>query len=352
MYRLIFRGAASMLLAGLPAFSQTVTITPWKDGARAAYSVTMDDFCLTGARGIAMHADSLFRNRNMTFGFGAIVGFCRERDWGIAKTLLAHGHEVLNHSWTHGCPRTESWCAGPAWEGARLAKEIDSAGLEIERHLGRRPLFFLFPFDIWTPGQITHLKSRGYLGARSGALRDVNRPEFTDPFDLNFDAVHPTANRHFQRFALGALIDSAIRSGGWAIRETHGVADGSYGSLSVAELRQHLDYAKAKSDSGLLWVAGPVAVLKYRKQAGTYSPAMRMEGNEIEIAWHGAPLDSNLFDGELTLSLESAGSFAGGTASQAGLPLKIREGPDRILINARPHRGPVRLARRAAADPG
>lgn len=339
-----------MFLAGLPAFSQTVSVTPWKDGARAAYSVTMDDFCVEGARGIAMHADSLFRNRNLTFGFGAIVGFCKEKDWQAARTLLSHGHEILNHSWTHGCPRTESWCAGPTWEGARLAQEIDSAGLAIERHLGKRPLFFLFPFDIWMPGHLAHLKQRGYLGARSGSLRDINRADHADPFDLNFDAVHPTANKHFQKFTLDALIDSAISSGGWAIRETHGVADGSYGALSVAELRQHLDYARARSDSGLLWVAGPVAVLKYRKQAGTYSPALRLKGSEIVIAWEGAPLDTALFDGELTLSIKDAGAFAGGTATQAGHPLKIWERPGEILINARPHRGPVRLARRVAAS--
>ena len=337
------------LLAALPAFSQSVSVTPWKDGARGAYSVTMDDFCGEWARGIGMHADSLFHNRNLTFGFGVIVGYCKDADWKAAERLLSHGHEVLNHSWSHNCPRGGTWCQGPGWSADHLAKEIDSSGAVIEKKLGRRPRFFLFPFDIWEPFQLIYLKDKGYLGSRSSYNRDVNAPGFSDPFALNFDALHPIATRKFQAFTLNAFVDTALRAGGWALRETHGVADGSYGALSVAELREHLDYVKAKVDSGLLWVAGPGTVLKYAKQAKAYIPRLQSKGNGMVIEWDGALPDTALFDGELTLSLKDASAFAGGTATQAGKPVKIWERPGELLINARPHRGPVRIVSGVAA---
>lgn len=318
--------AAFILTAALASASTPIpkaAITPWKHGAQ--------------------HADSLFHNRDLAFGFGIIAGSCQAPQWATALRLMAHGHEPLNHSWAHSCPRNETWCQGPGWSGRILAKEVDSAHAAIERNLKHRPLFYLFPFDIWEPAHLDHLKSLGYLGARSGSRRDINQPGFTDFFDLHFDAFHPRANKQFQMFSLDDLVDSALKAGGWAIRETHGVADGSYGALAVDTLRNHLEFVRAHRDAGRLWVAPPTTVLKYRKQAMAWIPAVKPEKTGWSIYWNRPDLDTALFDGEVTVALTGfPGSLA---ARQGSKPIDLIRQQESLLISVRPHRGPIILSR-------
>lgn len=331
--------------AALPAPAQEVTIAPWKGGAAGAYTVTMDDFCADHIKGIQNHADTMFHNRGLPMAFGALMGECDEADWKIAERMIGHGHELMNHSWTHACGRAGlDWCQ-PYWGPDKYSLEIDKSTQVAEDRLKIKVRFFIFPYDEWEPHKLEYLKQKGYLGARTGIKGAVTPGDFKDGFNLNFDVNWPRSDARrweFQKFTLDGYIDAALAKGGWAIRETHGVNDSSWGYLLPDELRSHLDYAKQKKDLGLLWVAGPTEILKYRKQRDSYQVVGVREPQRVVVQFLGS-LDTTIYDAALTLTVTVPADLPSGwQVYQQGRPIAFQrmEG-GRIRLDAYPHRGPV-----------
>lgn len=326
--------------------AQAVSIARWKGDAAAAYTVTMDDFCADHITGIQAYADTMFHNRGMTMGFGALVGQCDENDWRIAARMIGHGHELMNHTWTHGCGKAGlEWCK-PYWGEDKNALEIDQAGKTAENRLGIKVRFFIFPYDEWDLSKIDYLRQKGYLGARTGIKGALTPHDFRDGFNLNFDVNWPRGDAkrwEQQRYTLNGYIDEAVAKGGWAIRETHGVNDSSWGYLLDPELREHLDYAKAKVDLGLLWVSGPSAVLKYKQARDAYRATVTAETERLIVQFNAAGLDTSIYDASLTLTLSIPANFASGfLVYQQGRSIPFTRKTDgSIRFDAHPHRGAV-----------
>jgi hypothetical protein len=88
---------------------------------------------------------------------------------------------------------------------------------------------------------------------------------------------------------LKQYVDDIIAAKDWGVREFHGFhpvddAQGAFEPISEADYSAHLDYLKAKQDSGALWVEGPTPVLRYRFARTACAAPTIASGNTLHFA--------------------------------------------------------------------
>jgi len=295
----------------LPEFAVTGVAT-WRGGATAAYSVVHDTVCDPGAAGALTHADPELALRGLRGGFGVIVGSCGtgpSSQWPQIKALVAHGHEVYNHSFSHPCLGTAVQCGTNGVPSTNYAQEIGQSTATLVAQAGVAPQFFAFPFDICGQAALTYLKGSGYLGARCGT-RGVSASDFLDPFAVRFDqwgpsfsvyrnlgpcaglvtanATTPPANVPVacRLYVLNHFVDDAVAQKGWALRAFTGFQDdpGAFQPVALTDYTTHLDYVRGLVLAGLLWVDGPTTVLKYRWARQTCTLPTVVDGRTLHFA--------------------------------------------------------------------
>lgn len=247
--------------------SPKVYIATFKNDAEGAYTLIHDDFGGAWAQGIEQFADTMAFNRGIPFCFALITGQCDAKDWKKANEMIAHGHQVVNHSMYHKCGKVSDWCTAGNWDEHDFGVEIDSSTNLIKNKTGYHPAFFMFPFDIYTDTMITYLRSKGYAGARAGNNNAVQKPEIEDSQHLNFKAFLPQNSLS----DLNSFVSQAIQKKAWAIREVHGVNDGSWGNISLNDYEAHMNYLQNLSKSDSVWVASLSDVVLYQMLRKKYS---------------------------------------------------------------------------------
>lgn len=257
-----------------PLSSQTPTASfaTWKDNKKAAYSIIHDDYS-DYVTGIFQYADPIATARGVKLCFGAITSACGPLEWANAKTMMSHGHECINHSHNHLCGGTAGQCLGfSTYEPGNFATELDFSTQLIEINTGVRPRFFIHPYDAPSDAIINYLKNNlGYLGSRAGTQLAVNANTFTDFMRLNFYVYDGTAQA---LTSLNTAVNTAISSGGYAVREFHGIDDGSWSAMTVANYTSHLNYVKTKMDDGSIWSATPTEAITYKMQRDAFQPVV------------------------------------------------------------------------------
>ena len=257
-----------------PLSSQTPTASfaTWKDNKKAAYSIIHDDYS-DYVTGIFQYADPIATARGVKLCFGAITSACGPLEWANAKTMMSHGHECINHSHNHLCGGTAGQCLGfSTYEPGNFATELDFSTQLIEINTGVRPRFFIHPYDAPSDAIINYLKNNlGYLGSRAGTQLAVNANTFTDFMRLNFYVYDGTAQA---LTSLNTTVNTAISSGGYAVREFHGIDDGSWSAMTVANYTSHLNYVKTKMDDGSIWSATPTEAITYKMQRDAFQPVV------------------------------------------------------------------------------
>ena len=180
------------------AFKITGAAT-WRGNATAAYTLIHDDICDPSVHGAIAHADPMLVERGLHGGFGVIVSRCSVMNrWDEVKSLIAHGHDVFDHSWNHPCMTMNAAlamsCDPAAPHSADYATEIDMSTKVLREQTGVPNVFFIFPYDVCDPAGVARLKTQGYLGARCGdQTTQFNPSNFTDPFKIQFDVwARPT----------------------------------------------------------------------------------------------------------------------------------------------------------------
>jgi len=313
--------------------------TTWRHDAAAAYSLIHDDVCGDFAQGSVTFGAPELEARGLTAGFAVIVGLCDD-DWQTLAALAAHGHEIINHSMTH-----------PHLQVEDVPAEVAESKRVLEEHLaGHTSSFFAFPFDEVNPGVLAAIADVGYLGARGGYGRNgVNSADFADPFRLEFDAFGPfTVYPGYpsdQAAVLDAHVDAAVAAGGWAVRECHGIADESWEPVTLESYRAHLDHVAELTVQGLVWMAPPTQVVRYRFARQWCAPPM-VDGASLELP---APSQECLFwaqETRLSLVVTVSADPEGLTATQAGENLSCSKlGPSRFLVDIDPIGPPAQLVR-------
>lgn len=340
----------------LSGFSQipTASIATFKNNAKGAYTIIHDDFGGQWAHGIEDHADSMAFNRNIPFTFAAITGECDAKDWQNAKTLISHGHQIVNHSMYHKCGKEVSWCTSGTWDERDFKTEIDKSTELIEKNSGKHPAFFMFPYDLHTDTMINYLKNNGFCGARSGSfgLNEITKSS-SELFDLNFKPFPPNQTlEELNNFCLEAESKNV-----WAIREVHGVNDESWGSISLENYRSHLDFLKKQSEINLLWVATLSDVLHYTlwRQKITPSLILNEKTRKIQIEFISNEIKESIIDKvkwnrllntskikNLTLVVKNI-NYPVNQIKQLNLDLPFKIIKDEILMEIDPNLGPISI---------
>jgi hypothetical protein len=343
--------AFCLFLPPLSSQVPSVSFATWKDNRKAAYTIIHDDFS-SYVPGIYKHAYSIAQQRGIKLCFGAITSACGPTEWTKAKTMIAKGHECVNHSHNHKCGGTEGQCTGLTSYGIDdFAVELDTSTNQIERNTGVRPRFFIHPYDAASEEVLDHLKNKlGYLGTRAGLQATNNSGNFSDFMRLNYHVFDGSAA---SLATLNTVVNSAIASEGYAIREFHGIADNSYGDMTVANYTSHLNFVKTKMNAGLIWSATTTEVITYKMQRDAFEPSAKYDkGKRITISFQqNAAIDPKILRTSVTLNVRLYGSRNLTYAIQNGVYLAGTIKGDTLSMNIFPHKGPIVVYGNIATPP-
>ena len=306
-------------------------VCTWRGGARAAYSIVHDDVGQPEADGALASGLPELSQRALRAGFACVMGDIEGRGlWPQLAALVGDGHEVLNHSWDH-CNLVER---------PEYALQIDRPhALCLRRLGGHAPSLFAFPYDAFDPAALEYLRAFGYAGARAGerGVNDCEAP--SDDFSIRFDTYGPDYSV-YESSVLDAHVDAALETGGWALREFHGVQDDSWQSISRRDYATHLDRLVELRRRGELWVDTPGEVRAYRRRRAEAGSCQWVD-HELRFSC-GDPGAGN--DGDLTVEFESDTDVSV-RATQAGRALECRLQPTgRWLVDINPFSGPTKFA--------
>lgn len=329
-----------------PLSSQTPTasFSTWKDNKKAAYSIIHDDFS-NYVTGIYQYADPIATARGIKLCFGAITNpiYCGEAEWTKARTMISHGHECVNHSHNHFCGGTAGQCSGLSTYGpAQFATELGQSSQIIEANTGIKPRFFIHPYDAASTDIINYLTGLGYLGTRAGAQESVNSSTFSDFMHLNFHVYSPSTPIS----SLNQAVDQAISSGGYAIREFHGVADGSWGAMTVANYTNHLDYVKTQINNGNIWSATATEAITYKMQRDAFQPIVSYSAASgvVMVAFNALKsIDPSVLRTPVTLNINLNGISGSYSVVQNGSLIPSVRSGNIVSVNVYPHQGNIIL---------
>jgi hypothetical protein len=348
-------------------------VATWRGNATAAYTIIHDDLCDSSTEGSFVKADPELVKRGLRAGFGAIVGTCEsQRAWARVKTLVSHGHDVFNHSWTHSCLSNAADCNGNGTPTSDFAREIDQSDRLLRAMTGLTVQYMIFPYDVCGSGAVAHLKQIGYIGARCPGDHGLTANNFPDGFNTKFDVWGPNFSSYVnagpcqggtqpdkdgvptrtnpqacRTFVLKQYVDDVIRQKGWGSREMHGF-DGDAGSfqpIGLPDYTAHLDYVKSKVDSNELWVDGPTPVVRYRFAREACAPPTIEGGTRLRFPAPSA--ECQKFPGILSylVSTTDMSDPAALNVQQGAARLPARKlGPGRFAIDADPAKGDALLA--------
>jgi hypothetical protein len=234
--------------------------------------------------------------------FGAYVGVCDANDWKKAKEMIARGHEIMNHTYSHKCgnPNAAEWCTdNGTWFIDEFDFELDQTTKTITNQTGTRPRFFIYPFDQFTQTTNNYLvNTLNYVGTRTGTYdqgsSSVNPDNMQNPEFPGFWVTRPETDKT----ELNTFIRDYLKNGGWGVREFHGVGDNSWGSVTPVEYRDHIDYIVDKQTEGKLWIGTITEVITYIKQRNAYTSTAKYNGNNtIEVSFNNPDLDFSEYIG-------------------------------------------------------
>jgi hypothetical protein len=327
------------------ATSQTpsATFATWKDNKKAAYSIIHDDYS-NYVTGIVQHADPIATARGVKLCFGAITNFCGDAEWVNARNMMSHGHECVNHSHNHKCGGVAGQCQGLTSYGPdEYETELGLSTRIIDSATAVRPRFFIHPYDAPSVGVLDFLKNLGYLGARSGNKGLINQKDITDYMNVNFFVYDGTAE---ELANLNPAIDNAITNGGWAIREFHGIEDGSWANMTVPNYTSHLDYVKTKMDDGSLWSATTTEVITYKMQRDAFQPVVAYDAatNTITVSFTSLKaIDPSVLRTPVTVNVDLKGLVGTFDATQNNNAVASSVKNGIVSFNVYPNQGTVTL---------
>ncbi len=332
---LTFLSLSALLSVNVAAQNATTTFATWKNNATGAYTIVHDDYGSGNVNGIENYADTIAYNRGVKFTFGAITSVVTPALWTRAKELMSHGHELANHSQFH---RSELGWSDTKW--VSFDQELKQSTRQIYENTGYYPRFFIWPYDEFSNESKAYLRDTlsfwgGRGGDRNGALNDNINSNF---FNLNFHVFYPTS----VAAELNTLVNTAITQKKWAIRELHGVQDGSWGVVAEADYRAHCNHIRSKVSSGELWNATALEVISYLKQTQGYQPVTTTTTDQINIAFNKLLLDTAALTSSVTMNVVLP-STDFKYVYQGNKLLSYTQNGNTMSFNCYPHRGGISI---------
>ena len=178
-------------------------ITEYRDGKKAAVSLTFDDGILDHYTLVAPHLDSL-GIRGTFWVNGISIGkpdynYAPRLTWEMCREMSERGHEISNHSWSH--PNL----TGLSEE--QLREEVFRNDDAIEKATGKRPVTFCYPYNAQNE-LVARVCHEGRIATR------------------DFQEAQGQVNSHSTPESLRAWLDRVIAEGDWGVTMTHGIHHG------------------------------------------------------------------------------------------------------------------------------
>jgi peptidoglycan/xylan/chitin deacetylase (PgdA/CDA1 family) len=319
-------GSALLVSLRLPAVAQTTSELPaaadpvictWKNDAKAAISFTFDD----GTVDHFTQAAPMLEKHGLRGTFFIVINWIGKGNkltWEQVKSLSERGHEIGNHSMTHGNLATLS----DKGDLVNMQKEIVTPIGIIKEKIGVAPVTFAYPLNARKPPVqamveqhhiASRLISKGYNGTK---------------FSLE------AANRD---------VDSLIAKGGnWAVM-IHGIDPALKGYLPFADatlLDQHFAYVKSREKD--LWVDTFANVTRYQLTAAACEvKSLKNTPTLVEFELVGKEPEKPDKNVPLTVRIDRSKAIE---ATQGNRKLELRaEGNATLCCDVHPNGSPVRI---------
>ncbi len=257
-------------------------VTPWKNGARAAVSITMDDGYASQWRFMA----PLLASRGFGGTFFIVTDWVdRENLWDRWREVAEAGHEIGAHGATHA-PLT-------GMDAQTMKREMEESRLRIRDVLGPdHGRSFAYPQSSASPEMAKAAADAGYEAARMGGVAFAP----ATPADLRLvPSLHPLSSTPL--WEMNSWVDDIRGKGGWLVIGVHGIAEPGREATETQQGWEPvpgeryvalIDHIAAARDD--LWVAPFGEVARYiRARAGAGATVRRATGKRIEIAVEGEP---------------------------------------------------------------
>jgi peptidoglycan/xylan/chitin deacetylase (PgdA/CDA1 family) len=249
--------AAALLWAGAagaqtPATARGEDGFRWREGARAAVSLTFDD-----ARPSQVDVGlPIFDRHGVKVTFFLVPSNAEQRLAGWRQAAAA-GHEIGNHSLDHPCTGNFAWARPQALEDytlERMRQQMLGANARLRELLGVTPEVFAYPCGQSFVGRgldtrsyvplvaATFVAGRGWLGE---APNDPERGDLAQVLGMEMDG------KDFEQ--VRPLLEQARREGSWLVLAGHDIAEAGAQTTRVGMLEKLLPYLQDPANG--FWTA-------------------------------------------------------------------------------------------------
>lgn len=324
---LLMLGAAFLLTLRLQAVAQNASglqaatdpvICTWKNDAKAALSFTFDDATVDHFT----HAAPMLEKHGLRGTFFIVINWIgkgKKLTWEQVKSLAERGHEIGNHSMTHG----NLVILSNKGDLVNLEKEIvDPIGI-IQEKIGVAPVTFAYPLNARNP-QVQAMAEQHHIATRL--------------HDMGYDGTK------FDLESTNQKIDSLIAKGGNGVVLIHGIDPAVKGYKPYndpALLDQHFAYVKSREKE--LWVDTFSNVTRYQLTAAacevkSLQNTPRLMGFELI----GKEPNKPEKNAPLTLRIDRPKAVE---ATQGNRKLELRsQGNATLCCEVLPNAGPVQVS--------
>lgn len=258
----------------LTPMTENVYIARFRDDKPSAVSFTFDD----GDEDHALLVAPELAKRGFRGTFWIIGDKIDKGDsvrprvtWQQLREMVNRGHEVSNHSFTHGkLVRMDS---------LQVEREIQMNDSAILHNTGIRPTTFCYPFNATTP-MLKKIANRGRVGTRM------------------FQVGMGQANNKSTAESLRRWLDGVLDRGDWGVTMIHGITKG-YDKWSDPELLWGL-FDRVKSHKDSIWVDTFREISAYQEERDNTVVRVFPTKDGMKITTE-CSLDSTLFNVPLTV---------------------------------------------------
>lgn len=294
---------------------ESAYITSFRDGKRSAISFTFDD----GDLDHYLLAAPELEKRGFRGTFWIIGKKIDEGDavrprmsWRQLKEMSERGHEISNHSWSHG----KLVLMSPE-EARRNIEMNDSA---IARNVGKKPVTFCYPFNATRPWLID-IAEEGRVGTRMHQTGIGQQNHKSTPEKIK------------------KWVDGVISDGMWGVTMMHGITIGYDKWHTPQDLWDMFDYVKSHEDE--IWVATFRECAAYRKMRDNTTVSVKPTDYGFDIMTE-MNLDPTLFTEPVTICLKGDWKGKKVKARQGGKKIKPINTGDSLLLTILPSGAPIR----------
>ena len=232
--------------------------------------------------------------------------------WEKLRELVAHGHELSNHSWSHPNLKT--------LDEAGVRGEIEKADQLITQKTGFVPLTFCYPFNSYDD-HIRAMVLEHHVNDRATCTGLAGK-EFTPDFANHW-------------------VDTLIHDHGWGVTMIHQISETDPNATNPKVLNEQMDYVKSRADA--VWVETFLAISCYVKERDTAKITIASTGDHKADVTVTCALTQPPYSVPLTVVVALPGvTKAHATLGLVDIPVTV--GQDKVKFDLVPGPAPVVLS--------